>query len=189
MYRLCAALCLAVATPAFAGEVGGVPHLALGGYDLGMAERRAEVLEDGGVSLGAVTATPGRLATGGYLAYALRDYKLSSSLAGDAVGNSAGLSAAYSGSLLGTQGTAALRLGYDWPRSVPFSPNFSQPGADPLDLPRTGPSLSLSWSHDLTPGLSLGGFATAGRLQPSSPIAPMDDSPDFRVGAGVGVKF
>ena len=189
MYRFCAALCLLVAAPAFAGEVAGPSHLTVGGYDLGMAERRSEVLEDGGLSLGAVTATPGRLASGGYLAYALRDYTLSSSLAGDTAGNSAGLSAAYSGSLLGAQGIAALRLGYDWTRPVPFSPNASQPGSSLLDVPRSGPSLSLSWSHDVTPGLSLGGFATAGRLQPNGPVAPFDDSPDFRVGAGFGVKF
>lgn len=189
MSRLCAVfVCLLAATPALAGEVESRPQLTLGGYDIGMVERRAEVLGSGGLSLGTVS-TPrpdGHLAAGGYLAYALGDTQLSSSLSGNGLSSSANLSAAYSGSVLGTGGLALLRLGYDWAHPGIFSPNTSQPSYDLLDPPYSNLSLSLSWTHDVTPSLSLGGFAAATRSQPT-PEA--DTQSDIHVGAGVGVKF
>ncbi len=189
MRRFCTVLaCLLAAAPAFAGEVDSPPHLALGGFDLGMVERRAELLGSGGLSLGTVSApgADGRLAVGGYLAYALRNTLLSSSLRGDGLGNGADLSAAYSGGLLGTGSTTALRLGYDWAPPATFSITPGQPAYDLLDTPRQALSLSLSWSHDLTPALSLGGFAGASRFQPT-PEA--DSQSDLHVGAKLGVKF
>ncbi len=190
MRRFCAVLaCLVAAAPAFAGEVPSPPpHLALGGFDLGMAERRAELLGGDGLSLGTVSApsADGHLAVGGYLAYALPDTQLSSSLKGDGLGNSANLSAAYSGGLLGAGGVTALRLGYDWARPSPFSVNTSQPSYDLLDPPHSTLSLSLSWNHDVTPGLSLGGFAGASRAQPNPDAASQSD---IHVGAGLGMKF
>jgi hypothetical protein len=189
MRRFCAVLaCLVASAPAFAGEQDSPPRLAVGGFDLGMAERRAELLGSGPLSLGTVSAprADGHLAVGGYLAYVLGDARLSSSLTGDGLGNSADLSAAYSGALLGTPGVTALKLGYDWGGPATFSLNTSQPSYDLLDPARSSLSLSLSWSHDVTPGLSLGGFATARRAQP---IPDQAGQSDIHVGAGVGVKF
>jgi hypothetical protein len=124
-----------------------------------------------------------KLQLGGIVAYDLdRTTRLSSSLSGSGGGGlSADVAASYPDSVLGLDGTSRLRLGADWTHG--FSPNPVQSG--PLAFGGTAPatdlSVSLSWSHAFTSGLSAGGMAAATR--------PEGETPGFLLGAGVGYKF
>lgn len=188
--------CLLAATPALAGEPAR-PRLVVGGMDLSQPEVRTELFSKGAFSAGSVSDGSGgdrgreRMALGGYAAYAFRDLQLSSSLKGDASTSMADLGAAYMGGVMGIEGVAALRLGYEWGRPQAFSVNPAQAGLsaftrgyDPT-RPMGDLSLTLSFTHDVTPSLSLGGFAAANRK---------DDDRDgsetgLRFGAGLGYKF
>ncbi|CAA7612821.1 hypothetical protein [Magnetospirillum sp. UT-4] len=189
------ALLLAAAAPAFAGEPGR-SRLVAGGIDpLDTAGgTRAELLTAGPFSFGAQSdATAGHMALGGFVAYAVQDtLSLSSSLmsapSGQAYTASADIVAAYSGGLLGLDGTTALRLGYDWATTGgTFSPNLQHSVlGDAGYHPAAGDlSLSLSFTHPVTPSLSLGGFAAASRAEYESGAGESD----FRLGAGLGVRF
>lgn len=191
------ALCGLAVTPAFAGEVAR-PRLVVGGMNLSQPEIRNEMFSAGGFSAGVVSDTAtadrggDRLAVGGYAAYAFSDLQLSSSLKGDADMSAADFGASYTGGVLGFEGIAAFRLGYEWggtPQA--FSINPAQIGLSAFngayDPTRTlgDLSLTLSFSHDITPGVSLGGFAAASRAGEEG--QPAESS--LRFGAGLGLKF
>lgn len=185
-------LCLLAVSPAWAEEAR--PRLVVGGMTLKGADTRVELLGGAeGFSAGAVSGESGgesgRMALGGYAAYAFDKVRVSSSLTGDSDKTVADFSAAYAG--FGPDSVAAFRLGYELGRAQAFSINPAQAGMpafsggyDPTanvgDL-----SLTLSFTHDVTPSLSLGGFAAASR-QDGEHSAP---EKDLRFGAGVGYKF
>lgn len=191
---LCA--CLLVAAPALAEDAGQTrPRLVGGGIDLlkadftrgaGLGESQAELFGKGGFSAGAVSG-PERMSLGGYTSYMFNDLRLSSSLRNESMGQSADLSAAFAGAFMGLDGTAALRLGYEWGGGGSFSPNPAQMGVNAFDGYRPGSdlSLSLSLTHDVTPGFSFGGFAAANRGDQETERAQSG----FSLGAGLGLKF
>ncbi|MBC7905627.1 MAG: hypothetical protein H7Y60_02635 [Rhodospirillaceae bacterium] len=187
--------CILVAAPAVAGEAAR-PRLVAGGMDLSQPELRTELFTKGAFSAGAVAdSTPTehgreRMALGGYAAYAFRDLKFSSSLKGDSVASSADFSASYLGGVMGVDGIASAKLGYQWGKQQAFSVNPAQAGLSAFSgsydpsRPVGDLSLTLSFTHDVTPSLSLGGFAAATRKDD-------DREPEsgLRFGAGVGYKF
>ncbi|MBI5164456.1 MAG: hypothetical protein HY985_11200 [Magnetospirillum sp.] len=191
-------LSLVLAAPAVGGErlklvPGGADVARLDSTPAG-PEVWAELFHGGsGLSFGAVGEAPsldsagGGLALGGYVAYALDGGSLAGSLKGDRQGLSADLSATHSGAF----GTAALTLGYEWARGGQgFSPNLSHTGLvaiDPVRRPDNDFSLSLSFTRDITPSLSFGGFGAAPRSTGGG--GPSQPESDLRFGAGVGVKF
>lgn len=169
------------------------PRLVAGGMTLAGSELRTELYGNKGFSAGAVSdgaaAERGRMALGGYAAYAFQDLRLMSSLRGDRDSTVADISAAYAG--FGPDSVAAFRLGYELGRAQAFSVNPAQagfnaftggydPGRAVGDL-----SLTLSFTHDVTPALSFGGFAAASRTEEEH-AAPENS---LRFGAGVGYKF
>lgn len=192
------ASCLLAASVTAAGAEEVRPRLVVGGMNLKGSDMRVELLgSKDGFSVGAVSgdsvseagSEPGRMALGGYAAYAFDNVRLSSSLKGSSDKTMADFSAAYAG--FGPDSVAAFRLGYELGRAQAFSINPAQAGLsafssgyDPTrevgDL-----SLTLSFTHDITPSLSLGGFAAASR-QDGEHAAPEND---LRFGAGVGYKF
>lgn len=208
MLGLAVALATAAwATAASAGQ--DRPRLVVGGFDRGQAEAlplggelRTGLLARGAWTIGALTDTApvpsalalplagggDRLALGSFVAYDISDYRLSSSLRGDADALSADLSAAYAGSVMGFDSIAAVRLGADWSRSAAFSLNPLQPGGAAYDAyrPAGDLSLSLSWSHEVTPSLNLSGIAAASRPMAAERRA---DTGGFMLGAGLGYRF
>jgi len=196
--RCLIALCLVTLTalPALAGDAApSRPRLVGGGIDLlqadfargaGGGERRAEVFGSGPFSAGGVSG-PERMALGGYTSYLFDDVRLSSSLKGGGPSQAADLSAAASGAFMGIDGTVAVRLGYEWGNAGSFSPNPAQMGVNAFDGYRPGSdlSLSLSLTHDVTPGFSFGGFAAASHGDSDETKAQSG----FTLGAGVGLKF
>lgn len=185
-------LLLIAAIPAAAEEAR--TRLVVGGLNLKGTDMRIELTGDhGGFSAGAVSgdvnAESGRMALGGYAAYAFDDVHLSSSLRGDQDRTVADFSAAYAG--FGPDSVAAFRLGYEMGRAQAFSINPAQAGLNVFggDYDPSGSmadlSLTLSFTHDVTPSLSLGGFAAASR-QDGEHSAP---EKDLRFGAGLGYKF
>lgn len=188
---LFATVCLFAASSAWAEEAR--PRLVAGGMSLSGSELRTELYGHKGFSAGAVSdgagAERGRMALGGYAAYAFSDVRLSSSLMGDRDTTIADFSAAYAG--FGPDSVAAFRLGYELGRSQAFSVNPAQAGLSAFSggydpsRPVGDLSLTLSFTHDVTPALSLGGFAAAGRTEEEH-SAPENS---LRFGAGVGYKF
>ncbi|MCR6632682.1 MAG: hypothetical protein NVV74_23040 [Magnetospirillum sp.] len=158
-------------------------------------EVRTELFSRGAFSAGAVSdSTPtdrgqDRLALGGYAAYAFQDVTLYSSLKGDADTSAASFSAAYTG--FGVDNVAALRLGYEWGRTQAFSLNPAQAGLSAFagvtepGRPVGDLSLTLSFTREVTPSLSFGGFAAAGRNKDED--GTTENS--LRFGAGLGYKF
>lgn len=184
-------LCL-FAAPAWADDAR--PRLVVGGMSLTPSEQQVELFAGkGGFSAGAASDSSaserGRMALGGYTAYAFQDLKLSSALVGDGSLSAASFAAAYAG--FGADSVAAFRLGYEWGRAQAFSVNPAQAGLsaytggyDPA-RPLGDLSMTLSFTHDVTPSLSLGGFAAASRKEDEH-SAPENS---LRFGAGLGVKF
>lgn len=180
-------LCLLLAVPAWAEEAPSRPRLVAGG--MGLGESRTELYRNDGVSLGAVSRPggSGHMSMGGFAAYAMEDGRVATSLRTGATHSAADLSASYHGVVLGVDGTAAMVLNYEWGQPRAFSPNpqaASVPGYD-LTRPTGDLSLSLSFTHDLNPAFTLGGFAATSRAE-FKDSAPEQD---FRLGAGLGVKF
>lgn len=182
-------VCLIAASPAWAAEQPR-PRLVTGSVALlpSAAATRGELFATGGFSLGSVVAPVAHAdttATGAYAAYTFDTLRLSSSLKGDGAASMADLTAAYSGALMGLDGTAALSLGYEWARPSAFSLN---PVHNPLmgDFARSANdlSLSLSFTHAVNPSLSLGGFAAATRTEEDQAATA-----GFRLGAGLGWRF
>ena len=183
--------CLLAAHCAWAEEAR--PRLVVGGMNLAQPEVRTELYAGkGGFSLGAAsepaTAERGRMALGGYAAYAFQDIKLSSSLKGAGESSLADFSAAYTGF---ADSTAALRLGYEWGNTQAFSVNPAQAGLsaftgayDP-NRPVGDLTMTLSFTHDVTPSLSLGGFAAATRGKEDDRARESG----LHFGAGLGYKF
>jgi len=186
-------LCLFAAMPAWAD--GAKPRLVVGGMNLGQSDVQLELFTTksgfsaGAVSGGANAAEPGRMALGGYAAYAFQDITFTSSLRGDSDTTIADFSAAYAG--FGPESMAAFRLGYELGRTQSFSVNPAQagfsafssgyePGRMVGDL-----SLTLSFTHEITPSLSFGGFAAASRTEEEH--AEPENS--LRFGAGLGYRF
>jgi hypothetical protein len=184
-------LCLLPTLPAWAGEAR--PRLVVGGMNLNGGALQTELYSTkGGFSAGAVSdssGNSGRMALGGYASYAFPDVTVKSSLRGDGDTTIADFSAAYAG--FGPDSVAAFRLGYELGRAQAFSVNPAQAGLSAFsgayDPSRSvgDLSLTLSFTHDVTPSLSLGGFAAAGR-QEGEHTAPENS---LRFGAGVGYKF
>lgn len=183
--------CLFAAHAGWAEEAR--PRLVVGGMNLAQPEVRTELYAaKGGFSAGAAsepaTAERGRMALGGYAAYAFQDVKLSTSLKGAGESSVADFSAAYTGF---ADSTAALRLGYEWGNTQAFSVNPAQAGLSAFtgayDANRSVGDLSmtLSFTHDVTPSLSLGGFAAATRSKEDE----RNTENSLRFGAGLGYKF
>lgn len=183
--------CLLAAHPVWAEEAR--PRLVVGGMPLVQPELRTELYAGkNGFSAGADSeaATPerGRMALGGYTAYAFQDVTLSSSLKGAGDTSVADFAAAYTGF---TDSTAALRLGYEWGNTQAFSVNPAQAGlsafAGGYDANRNVGDLSmtLSFTHDVTPSLSFGGFAAATRGKEDEHTSENS----LRFGAGLGYRF
>ena len=185
-------LCLFAAAPAWAD--GTRPRLVVGGMNLGQPDVQVELVNTkSGFSAGAVSdgagAERGRMALGGYAAYVFHDVTLTSSLRGDRDIAIADFSAAYAG--FGPDSKAAFRLGYELGRTQAFSVNPAQAGLSAFssgyepgrvvgDL-----SLTLSFTHEITPSLSLGGFAAASRTEEEHAIPENS----LRFGAGLGYRF
>jgi hypothetical protein len=168
------------------------PRLVLGG--LGGGEVRSDLYVVGATRLGALSEVVSpltfsgrdRLALGGYVTYDLNDYRFNSSVRSGEGSLAADLSASTATPVLGIAGTTQLRLGADWTRPQAFSLNASQPGLAGFEgyRPSGDLSLSLSWTRDITPGLSLGGVAGATR-----PLSTDADAGGFVLGAGLGYRF
>lgn len=197
MRVLAPVLCALAAAPALAGEPAR-PRLVVGGMDLSQPEIRNELFSAGNFSAGAVSGSSaaadrnGGLTMGGYAAYAFRDLQFSSSVKGNAEASAADFGASYVGDVMGVTGIAAFRLGYEWgAMPLAFSVNPAQAGLSAFNgaydptRPASDLSLTLSFTHDVTPSLSLGGFAAAGRQEEEG--QPVESS--LRFGAGVGLKF
>lgn len=189
-----AVLGLVAAAPAVAGDApprlvtgSGVPHAD--GSRFGGADAKAELFANGGLRLGALLdSTPAegdgadRAAFGGYATYLLDSFSLGSSLRGDATASAADVTASYA---LG-DGTAELSLGYQWagrPTAFSVSPFQAAGGLGGGAL--NDLTLSLSFTHDVTPSFSLGGFAGAVR----SEYEDRTTEHGFRLGAGLGYRF
>ncbi len=195
---LVALLCLLSPAPAVAaGRPAVESDLVVGRTDWSQpayfAERRQKLFSAQGLSIGTVTpADQGdgtdKLALGGYIAYMIDDYTLSSAWRGSDFGSLTEFSASYNGPLLGYGGVTALKLGYGSDRPSTLGLDHVQSGLGGFHgIEPYGPrvSLALSWTHDITPGMSLGGFAAASRdNMPSG-----DSQSDFRIGAGLGIRF
>jgi hypothetical protein len=187
-----ATACLIAASSAVRAE-DERPRLVAGGMTLAGSELRTELYGAKGFSAGTVSdgagVERGRMALGGYVAYAFQDVRLFSSLRGDRDSTVADFSAAYAG--FGADSVAAFRLGYELGRAQAFSVNPAQAGLSAFTggydpgRPVGDLSLTLSFTHDVTPSLSLGGFAAASRTEGEQ--TPPENS--LRIGAGVGYKF
>lgn len=193
-------MCLLAAAPAWAGDAVR-PRLVPGSGALALpsfagAETKTEVLSTGGFSLGTLSApmggqaaspAPGEgLALGGYAFYGNGWMRLSSSLKGDQAGGLADLTASQPVAPLGLEGIAALSLGYQWTQVGGFSLNPAQVGISNGGLGQANDlSLSLSFTHEVTPSFSLGGFAAASRGE------DVDNQPNagLHFGAGLELKF
>ena len=201
MIRNLAALCLCLLTaaPVRADEVVR-PRLVPGGGSIGLpalgGENKVEVYSIGGFSLGSVSAPVpppsvgsaviDGMAVGGYAAYSSDWGRLSSSLKSGGGTGIADFTASQQVSPLGMKGLAALSLGYQWTQAGGFSLNPAQMGVSSGALGEANDlSLSLSFTHDLTPSFSLGGFAAASRGEDA------DSQPNagLHFGAGLELKF
>ena len=175
------------------------PRLVPGGVDIAQGDKRLELMSTQSVSLGTIspiipafsgfttthpTTAPSmtatgtlfdKLALGGYVAYSLDTYSLSSAVRSKEGATTADFSASYVGALMGYSGTTALTVGYDWRHSATsFSPNIQSTGLDAMDALSSGVSVSLSWNHSITPSLYFGGFASAQHTSPQT----LDFSPN-----------
>ncbi|MGE4281728.1 MAG: hypothetical protein AB7G62_19255 [Magnetospirillum sp.] len=194
---------LMIATAAWAGDAVR-PRLVPGGAGVGLpafgGESKAEMYSTGGFSLGAVSAPIGGasanatgegMAVGGYASYGTEWMNLSSSLKSGGGLGSADLTASRSVSSLGVDGVAALSLGYQWTQVGGFSLNPAQMGVSPGVWGQSGwgastdLSLSLSFSHDVTPSFSMGGFAAASRGEDGA----SQPNSGLHFGAGLELKF
>lgn len=201
MIRNLTALCLCVLTavPAWADEAVR-PRLVPGGGSLGLpalgGDNKVEVYSLGGFSLGSVSApvAPASagsavidgMAVGGYAAYSGDWGRLSSSLKTGGGTGSADFTASQQISPLGVNGLAALSLGYQWTQAGGFSLNPAQMGMSSGALGQANDlSLSLSFTRDLTPSFSLGGFAAASRGED----AASQPNTGLHFGAGLELKF
>jgi hypothetical protein len=196
-----AALALLAALPAAAADR---PRLVLGTLDGGQpgflrmdgGALHGDLYTRGATRFGALAesssamSAPGRdhLTLGGYVTYDLNEYRFGSSLKGGEGAMAAELTAMTAAPLMGLMGNTQLRLGADWTRPQSFSLNAAQPGLAGYDGYQPGGdlSLSLSWTRDVTPSLSLGGVAAATR-----PITTDTEQQHggFLLGAGVGYRF
>ena len=131
-----------------------------------------------------------KLALGGYVAYSLDKYAVTSTIRNRDSSTGTDFSASYAGSMLGVQGVTALTLGYDWHHpTMLLSSDTPAPGLNAFDAANAGVSLSVSWNHAITPSLYFGGFAAAQHITPQyDDILPQTGNA-FKLGAGLGVKF
>lgn len=197
---LIGALCVLVctATAAQAAEKGVLrPRLVTGGMgEVRMAPTAdfGELYNGQGVSLGvAGTTIPGdgtngdRMALGGYASSMVSSVRLFSALTQSTNSTAADVSASMDMSRIGLPGTATLGIGYEWQKGSPvFSLNPAQAGLTGYDAYTASGndlSLSLSFSHDITPSLSLGGFAIATHGDGDLPQSGL------HLGAGFGYRF
>ncbi len=210
-FLLLTAICVLAAQPVLADEdLGARPRLVPGGVDIAQGDKRIEVFSMKGLSFGtlsplptAPSAAPARmfvpsatgtlfdkLALGGYVTYSDDAYGLTTAVRSRNGLNSADLSASTGNSLMGYPGSAAITLGYDWrnPSSI-FSPNAQISGLEAFDSYTSGPSVSLSWNHSITPGFYFGGYASAQRTTPQAFDFITQPSNKFLLGASVGLKF
>ena len=189
----CLCLCLSTAAPAWAGEVarprlvpgGGVALPAFG------ADSKSALLSAGSFSLGTVSAPlgggeGGSLVGGFAAADAGGGLHLSSSLQGGGGVGVADMTASKEVAPWGFAGVAALSLGYQWTQSGAFSLNPAQMSVAGTAAEQGNDlSLSLSFTHDITPSFSLGGFAAASRGED----AVSQGNAGLHFGAGLGLKF
>lgn len=196
---LTAALCLMVSVPAWGGD-SVRPRLVPGSGSLGLpsfsADTKTDVLSTGGFSLGTLSAPAAAqtgdadaaegLSLGGYASYGADWLRLSSSIKGGQGSGSADLTASQPVSPWGVDGTAALSLGYQWTQVGGFSLNPAQLGVTAGAWGQANDlSLSLSFTHDVTPSFSMGGFAAASRGE----SADNQPSSGLHFGAGLELKF
>lgn len=176
--------CLSAAPVRAAEDDAARPRLVTGG--MGRAQQ-TELASFGAASLGTLNdgwGAAGRMALGGYAAYAFQDGMVQSALQRGPQGGTAHMTASYMGQVLGIDGVASVRLGYDWVQGNDpggFSLNPAQTALS--ELGGSDMSLTLSFTHDVSPLVSLGGYAATWRG---------DDGHDpsaLRIGAGMGLKF
>ncbi|MBR9971251.1 hypothetical protein [Magnetospirillum sulfuroxidans] len=192
-------VCLVIAAPAWAGEAVR-PRLVPGGGSIGLpalaGDNKVAVYSLGGFSLGSIaaplaTAADGvaaidGMAVGGYAAYSSDWGRVTSSLKSGNGNGVADLTASQHVSPLGLDGLAALSLGYQWTQAAGFSLNPAQMGVSSGALGQASDlSLSLSFTHELTPSFSLGGFAAASRGEDAASLP----NSGLHFGAGLELKF
>jgi hypothetical protein len=193
-------LCLLAVTPAIGGDAVR-PRLVPGGNSPALPsladDSRVAVYSLGGFSLGTLSApaasTPGLslaggdgMVVGGYTAYSGDWLRLSTSLVSGGGVGTADFTASQMVSPWGVDGIAALSLGYQWTQSGAFSLNPAQMGVSVGSLGTANDlSLSLSFTHDVTPSFSMGGFAAASRGEDEASKA----NSGLHFGAGLELKF
>ncbi|CAA7627460.1 conserved exported hypothetical protein [Candidatus Terasakiella magnetica] len=180
---------------------GAAPSARVETLRTSLGEVRTPVLSVGPFSLGALSETApspslhapsfssagGALAVGGYVAFGLSETRISTAFRGSPSRLAADVSAAYAGSLLGSDSIAALRLGAGWAKPSGFSPNAVQMGPSLADPFQSGGdvNLSLSLIRDVTPSVSFSGLAEAVR----GTGGETHTSSGFMLGAGMGYRF
>ena len=203
-YRIATLLAagLLTASAALAAEGGDArPQLVPGGIDLAQGVKRVQLMSGSGISLGTFSplaaalpvalprmVTPAgqdKLAAGGFVAFSQDNYTLASTYANREDGSKTRFSASYANDWLGLPGTASLSLGYDRRRANNLVPSSftTQP------LTPSGPLLTLSWDHAISPNLYFGGYASAQRITPLAEDPLLQASNVYHLGAGLGLKF
>ncbi|MGE5545751.1 MAG: hypothetical protein ACM33T_02555 [Solirubrobacterales bacterium] len=190
------AIGLLAAASAQAGEArprlvtGGMPAFTPQAMVTAAGDAKANLFTSHGLTLGALLNAPpsagadGGPASGAFATYAIDSFAFTTALKVGAAGNAGEASAVYASEL----GRAALSLGYEWTgRPAAFSLNPWQPSlmAEGLRPANDTATLALSFTRDVTPSLSVGGFAAAVRSE-------YDDRPTeqgFRLGAALGYRF
>lgn len=171
---------------------GGINGLALPGNDT-----KAEMYGSGGFSVGALSAPLGSVglgqdggrSVGGYASYSADWLRLTSTLRNSGSGTVADLSASRSLDGFGLSGSiAAVTLGRQWTPPGGYTLIPGQPASltGATDEHMADWSLSLSFTHEVTPYLSLGGFAAASHGDDTDSGA---NASGLHLGAGMGLKF
>lgn len=131
-------------------------------------------------------ASPSGFLMGGYLAYSLSDYSLDAKWRDDGVGGSAGGVGASYGASLGGATAYAVRVGAGWGEAGSFSPNAVAHGESGIN---SEVNVSVSLTHAITPNMYLNGMAGAARPLGSQDPSIDAGSRDYRIGAGLGLRF
>ena len=123
---------------------------------------------------------------GGYMAYSLSDYSLDAKWREDGQGGSVGGIGASYGASLGADTAYSVRVGAGWGEGTTFSPNTISPGESGMS---NEVNLSVSLTHAITPNMYLNGVAGAARVVGGQDPSLDAVSRDYRIGAGVGLRF
>ncbi len=128
---------------------------------------------------------PNGFLMGGYLAYSLSDYSLDAKWREDGAGGTAGGIGASYGASLGAGTAYAVRVGAGWGEAGSFSPN----AVAQADAISNEVNVSVSLTHAITPNMYFNGMAGAARPLGSQDPSVDVGSRDYRIGAGLGLRF